>query len=450
VGDINLDVTEDDLKEIFSPCGPVKSVLIFRDRVTNEPKGFGFVHFATKAAQQKALSDDYNHIQIKGRSSRVRSEQKTTLFVGNIPKNMNAKEVYDSLAQLIGPNIDVELKTGPPPTCESRGFAFVTFGNHQAADKGRKVLSSSSIKDRALNVSWAEPQEDADADTMATVKTLYVSNLNASVSDSELSSLFSQYGALVNCAVVKNPSTHESRGFAFIEFKTREACLAAMQALNGAQLEGQPMQIVLAKPPPKANSSSKGCYRCGAEGHISRDCPQGDGGGGSSGRSSGRSGGPSRRGGYSTGATQFNQNGGMNPYLYDPETQQYIYLDSSQFRRIRQDLGLDGGGGPVRHGRGGSSGRSSSSRGGGSSGYSSYGSGGGATGGYGGGYGGGYDYSGASGYGQTGYGQQGYSSQGYGGQYAQQGGYDYSQQPQASGYAQQGHTDYAQNRYAPY
>jgi RNA recognition motif-containing protein len=219
VGDINLDVTEDDLKEIFSPCGTVKSVLIFRDRVTNEPKGFGFVHFQTKAGQQVALSDEYNHIQIKGRPCRVRPEQKTTLFVGNIPKNLNVKEVHDALYNFVGAQMEVELKTGPPPTSESRGFAFVTFGNHQTADKSRKTLVASAIKERPLNVSWAEPQEDADADTMASVRTLYVNNLHANVSDNVLGSLFSQYGVLVNCAIVKNPQTKESRGFAFVEFK---------------------------------------------------------------------------------------------------------------------------------------------------------------------------------------------------------------------------------------
>jgi len=299
-----------------------------------------------------------------------------------------------------------------------------------------------------LNVSWAEPQEETDADTMASVKTLYVSNLHANVTDNVLGSLFSQYGVLVNCAIVKNPQTKESRGFAFVEFKTRESCVAAMDALNGAQLEGQPMTIVLAKPPPKPNKSDKGCFRCGGDGHISRDCPNDDGSGGGGkrrekgGRDKGRGGGG---GGYPKSAPQFNANGQMNPYIYDPETQQYIYLDPGQWHRIKSDLGMGSAPGPTRHGR----------------------SGGGRRGGGGGGYAtqtavpppqqyyGGYDYSGYQGY--SGQYAQAYPPQAY----PQ---YDYSQQAAATDpnaaaqpaattaappqYA--AHADYAQTRYAPY
>ena len=52
----------------------------------------------------------------------MRPEQKTTLFVGNIPKTLIHKEVLDALIALVGPHIEVELKTGPPPVCESRGI----------------------------------------------------------------------------------------------------------------------------------------------------------------------------------------------------------------------------------------------------------------------------------------------------------------------------------------
>ncbi len=65
VGDLKSEVVEDDLKAAFSACGEIHSAHIFRDPQTNEQKGFGFVHFKTKEAQTRALTDEFNHIMIK-------------------------------------------------------------------------------------------------------------------------------------------------------------------------------------------------------------------------------------------------------------------------------------------------------------------------------------------------------------------------------------------------
>jgi hypothetical protein len=65
VGDLKSDVVEQDLFDAFRPCGEIHSVHIFRDPHTQEQKGFGFVHFMTREAQQKALSDEFKNIAIK-------------------------------------------------------------------------------------------------------------------------------------------------------------------------------------------------------------------------------------------------------------------------------------------------------------------------------------------------------------------------------------------------
>jgi RNA recognition motif-containing protein len=44
--------------------------------------------------------------------------------------------------------------------------------------------------------------------------------------------------------------TGQSRGFAFIQFTSRDATLDAMRAMDGAEINGQRISVVLAKPPP--------------------------------------------------------------------------------------------------------------------------------------------------------------------------------------------------------
>jgi RNA recognition motif-containing protein len=253
VGDISNDVTEEDLATVFSECGEIHTINIIRDRVTGHTKGYAFVHFRTKEAQQTALQPKYNGIVIKGRPIRVRaSDQKTVLFVGNLPMDMNESEVTETLKRICAPvtqHLQAELKVGPPPMRKSRGFCFVTFPSHELADACKKILSSSTVRGRQLHVSWAETNNKIeDEEVMAKVTTLFVSNLPVTVDDDILHGLMLQFGDIVKSIIVKDPRTGESRGFAFVEFREREACLHALKHLDGIEFQGQKLSIVLAKP----------------------------------------------------------------------------------------------------------------------------------------------------------------------------------------------------------
>lgn len=57
---------------------------------------------------------------------------------------------------------------------------------------------------------------------MAKVQTLYVSNISVTVTEQVLISLFSEYGRVKNCVIVKNLQK-VSRGFAFIEFEVNKS-----------------------------------------------------------------------------------------------------------------------------------------------------------------------------------------------------------------------------------
>jgi len=184
VGDLVADVTDDDLRELFSSCGEIHTVNVIRD-TRHQCKGFAFVHFATVEAQHRALTADYNGKMVRGRPCRVKlSEYKNVLFIGNIPTDLSEEEVLDAIKRLCAPittEIVVELKTGPPPQRKSRGFCFATFLKHPVADACKKILSVATISGRPLNVSWAENlNREVDPETMAKVTTLYVSNLSSS------------------------------------------------------------------------------------------------------------------------------------------------------------------------------------------------------------------------------------------------------------------------------
>ncbi len=56
VGNLTNDVTEEDLTNLFSEFGQVKSVKIIRDMFTQQTKGFGFVEMPGLSEAQKAIN----------------------------------------------------------------------------------------------------------------------------------------------------------------------------------------------------------------------------------------------------------------------------------------------------------------------------------------------------------------------------------------------------------
>ena len=56
VGNLSHTISEDELRALFARAGTVVTVVLIKDRVTGDPKGFGFVEMANQAEAEKALS----------------------------------------------------------------------------------------------------------------------------------------------------------------------------------------------------------------------------------------------------------------------------------------------------------------------------------------------------------------------------------------------------------
>ncbi len=66
VGNLLYEVSDEDLKELFSQAGGVVSTSVIRFRDTGRSKGFGFVEMDTPDSAQKAI-DTLNGSDYKGR-----------------------------------------------------------------------------------------------------------------------------------------------------------------------------------------------------------------------------------------------------------------------------------------------------------------------------------------------------------------------------------------------
>jgi RNA recognition motif-containing protein len=77
-------------------------------------------------------------------------------------------------------------------------------------------------------------------------KSLYVGNLAPTTTDGDLREAFGRFGSVASAAVVVDRETRQSRGFAFVEMANGGE--AAIQALQGTDLNGKPLKVNEARP----------------------------------------------------------------------------------------------------------------------------------------------------------------------------------------------------------
>lgn len=78
-------------------------------------------------------------------------------------------------------------------------------------------------------------------------KNLYVGNLSFDTTEEGLRGHFEQFGTVNSARIITDRETGRSRGFGFVEMDA-EAANAAIQALDGADLDGRTLKVNEAKP----------------------------------------------------------------------------------------------------------------------------------------------------------------------------------------------------------
>ena len=82
----------------------------------------------------------------------------TKLFVGNLSFNTTENDLQDAFAAhgtVVEANLMLDRMSGRP-----RGFAFVTMGTPEEAQKAIEAMNGASLDGRALTVNIARPREE--------------------------------------------------------------------------------------------------------------------------------------------------------------------------------------------------------------------------------------------------------------------------------------------------
>ena len=86
---------------------------------------------------------------------------------------------------------------------------------------------------------------------------IYVSNLAYNATDYDLRQLFESYGAVDKVSIITDRDTGQSRGFGFVEMPDSAAAKAAIQGLQGKELEGRTLTVNEARPREPRRESSR-------------------------------------------------------------------------------------------------------------------------------------------------------------------------------------------------
>ncbi|XP_010575339.1 PREDICTED: polyadenylate-binding protein 1 isoform X2 [Haliaeetus leucocephalus] len=219
----NLDKSIDNkaLYDTFSAFGNILSCKVVCDE--NGSKGYGFVHFETQEAAERAIEKMNGMLlndrkvfvgRFKSRKEReaelgARAKEFTNVYIKNFGEDMDDERLKELFGKF-GPALSVKVMTDE--SGKSKGFGFVSFERHEDAQKG-------------VN--------------------LYVKNLDDGIDDERLRKEFSPFGTITSAKVMMEGG--RSKGFGFVCFSSPEEATKAVTEMNGRIVATKPLYVALAQ-----------------------------------------------------------------------------------------------------------------------------------------------------------------------------------------------------------
>ncbi|KAL0694286.1 hypothetical protein Bca4012_061466 [Brassica carinata] len=265
----NLDKSIDHkaLHDTFSVFGNIISCKVAVDS-SGQSKGYGFVQYETEESAQKAMSQLngmlLNDKQVyvgpflrrQERDSTSNVAKFTNVYVKNLAESTTDDDLKNAFGEFGTITSAVVMKDGDG---KSKGFGFVNFDNADDAAKAVEALNGKTFDDKEWYVGRAQKKSERETELKVRYEqslreaedkfqssNLYVKNLDDSVSDEKLKELFTPYGTVTSCKVMRDPSGI-SRGSGFVAFSTPEEATKAMSEMSGKMIENKPLYVAVAQ-----------------------------------------------------------------------------------------------------------------------------------------------------------------------------------------------------------
>ncbi|XP_054417816.1 polyadenylate-binding protein 4-like [Pteronotus mesoamericanus] len=265
----NLDKSIDNkmLYEHFSAFGKILSSKVMSD--DQGSRGYAFVHFQSQTSADRAIEEMNGALlkscrlfvgPFKNRKDREaelqnKAQEFTNVYIKNFGDDMDderLKEVFSQYGKI------VSVKVMTDSSGKSKGFGFVSFDTHEAAQRAVEYMNGKDISGQMIFVGRAQKKAERQAELKQMFEQLkrerfgrcrgvklYIKNLDETIDEEKLRREFSSFGSISRVKVMQEEG--RSKGFGLICFSSPEEAAKAMAEMNGRVLGAKAINIALAQ-----------------------------------------------------------------------------------------------------------------------------------------------------------------------------------------------------------
>ncbi|KAK8953012.1 Polyadenylate-binding protein 2 [Platanthera guangdongensis] len=242
VGDLEMNVTDSHLFELFSQVGHVLFVRVCRDINTRRSLGYAYVNFGSPLDAARAL-DMLNFTPLNNKPIRImysnrdpsaRKSGTANIFIKNLDKAIDNKALQDTFSTF--GNI-LSCKVATDPSGQSKGYGFVQFDREEAAQNAIEKLNGMLLNDKQVYVGPFLRRHERDNYFFKTkFNNVFVKNLSNSTTEDDLARIFGEYGKMTSIIVMREQDG-KSKCFGFVNFENPDDAARAVQELNGKKID---------------------------------------------------------------------------------------------------------------------------------------------------------------------------------------------------------------------
>lgn len=244
VGDLEVNVTDSQLYDMFNQLGQVVSVRVCRDLTTQRSLGYGYVNYGNPQDAARAM-EVLNFTPLNGKPIRImyshrdptiRKSGSGNIFIKNLDKAIDHKALHDTFSAF--GNI-LSCKVATDATGQSKGYGFVQYDTEEAAQKAIEKLNGMLLNDKQVYVGpFVRKQEREMTGEKTKFTNVFVKNISDSTTEDDLRKVFGDFGALTSVVVMRDEDG-KSRCFGFVNFEDTDDAARAVEVLNGHKFDNK-------------------------------------------------------------------------------------------------------------------------------------------------------------------------------------------------------------------